>query len=766
MSKSRKKIAAKEEKTSEVQMLCGLISQWQKCFLPVEPSNIDTLIKGIDDLIEICSESNGYFKIACYVFRGLANIKQKRYDEARKDLIYGMLLDTKGTFPFNGSLILEDVENNPPIMRDISAESRQDAYKLLAELERVSSSQFGTGSSISSQYYYEQGLKEAALGHSEQAFNYYTMAIWLNLNTKETSNDDTIKDCYKRRFPLAKLYGRGFKLPYQKPLVFFSDHEKRVWEDSKRTFYGITPEKPSTPPMPVPKQPKKKKIKTLNKSTAQIQQALKTKQHSTDNKEIEKQQKLERAKQKTQLHLEIKAKNEAEEKEKVELRAVFAKQAEAKIIEAQEQHNNKLQRRKHKRQALHAKKLVSRTSAAEPTLPPAEPTINKPVEKKDEESTHIVSNNFVLNTDYDKKQDDIYLSLPQLEKSYLELLTEEKDTKAFIVGGWVRDYLLKTPKKTDLDIVTNASDETIRKVFKDKATITNDGNYYKIIFKDGKSIDVWRYENTNKKSRKKDALNRDFTINALYVDKNGKIHDPLKRGLKDIGLQPDGLCTNPRLVMIKLPEISFKEDPIRILRAIRLSNNLEIELEVDITIAIEKCASLLHEAMQKNSGKVNSHLIKMFRSNPVKSFSMLNKFGLMNILFPELATYIVNDPWVIAEITQLEKIQRISLNYIFGIFITSALMQGKLDIDSLVKNNPLLFRNFQIKKLDNDVSEQKPEKFLVPDYILQKLKMSWDKFQPIKFVSANPFLMYSPVAASPASSEPIFNSTQPIHKHK
>jgi poly(A) polymerase len=170
--------------------------------------------------------------------------------------------------------------------------------------------------------------------------------------------------------------------------------------------------------------------------------------------------------------------------------------------------------------------------------------------------------------------------------------------KAFLVGGGVRDLLLgKKPK--DFDIATNATPNQIKKMFNNCRIIGRRFKIVHILFK-GKVIEVSTFrslpEHRNEKhnkdkdylmkkdniygSAKEDAARRDFTINSLYFDTRNESIIDYVGGFEDI--------QNRVLRVIGDPDMSFKEDPVRMLRAVKFSVLLGMEIEKKTKLAIKK----------------------------------------------------------------------------------------------------------------------------------------------------------------------------------
>lgn len=174
------------------------------------------------------------------------------------------------------------------------------------------------------------------------------------------------------------------------------------------------------------------------------------------------------------------------------------------------------------------------------------------------------------------------------------LKLEEKGFKAYIVGGFVRDYLLGIASY-DVDIATNAQPKDIKEIF--DLNSSTDDNYGSIYFKDSLynyDITTFRIEEKyeNRKpiiynyidSLEEDVKRRDFTINSLYMDIEGNIID-LVDGQKDL--------EEKIIRVVGDIETKMVEDPLRILRAIRFSSILEFDLDSNLTNYIKRNKQLI-----------------------------------------------------------------------------------------------------------------------------------------------------------------------------
>jgi len=217
---------------------------------------------------------------------------------------------------------------------------------------------------------------------------------------------------------------------------------------------------------------------------------------------------------------------------------------------------------------------------------------------------------------------------------------QESGYEAYIVGGSVRDLLLgKSPK--DFDVATSATPEEVQEVFPRCRLI---GRRFRLahVRKGGALIEVatFRGQATAGNEREKlngrilrdnvfgtveeDAIRRDFTINALFLDPvSGDIRDYVD-GYQDLA--------DRRLRLIGDPETRYREDAVRLLRAARFVAKLGVEPDKETAAPTRKLASLLKDIP---SARLFEEVCKLFLTgHGRRSMEALQRFGLSSILFP------------------------------------------------------------------------------------------------------------------------------------
>ena len=211
--------------------------------------------------------------------------------------------------------------------------------------------------------------------------------------------------------------------------------------------------------------------------------------------------------------------------------------------------------------------------------------------------------------------------------------------EAYLVGGAVRDILMhKIPK--DFDVATNATPEEIKNIFKRSLII---GRRFRLVHVNfGRKIievSTFRTNPTQKIQMsngvlkdnefgtiRQDAARRDFTINALYYNPQDKKIIDFYSGLYDI--------KNKKINLIGDPKTRFREDPIRILRAIRFSVKLKIEISEKLKIEIKNSLMLLNEVPHS---RLFDELMKFFfTGHALDSLYIFKEYKLSSLYFPVL----------------------------------------------------------------------------------------------------------------------------------
>ena len=197
-------------------------------------------------------------------------------------------------------------------------------------------------------------------------------------------------------------------------------------------------------------------------------------------------------------------------------------------------------------------------------------------------------------------------------KKILETL-ENEGYQAYLVGGYVRDYLLGVTS-FDVDIATDALPKDIHRIFN-----SSKNNYGSVNIKvDKLNVDITTFrKDLNYVNRrpskvvyinnlKEDLERRDFTINAICMNKNGKIID-LLNGCKDLDRRT--------IKMIGSIDVMLKEDPLRIMRAIRFACILDFKIEDELYEKIKEYSYLVGDLSKE---RIKNELDKILISKNYK----------------------------------------------------------------------------------------------------------------------------------------------------
>ena len=200
-------------------------------------------------------------------------------------------------------------------------------------------------------------------------------------------------------------------------------------------------------------------------------------------------------------------------------------------------------------------------------------------------------------------------------------MLNENGFEAYLIGGSVRDFIMELPIG-DIDITTNATPNQVKEVFKDFRVIETGikhGTVTVLVDNEPIEITTYRSETTYSDNRhpdsvsfsnslEDDVIRRDFTMNAIAYNFQNGFCD-YTGGIDDI--------KNKTIRCIGDAELRFREDALRILRALRFSSVLGFTIEEKTSLAIHKCKNLLKnisaERIQVEFVKLicgkNAHLI-------------------------------------------------------------------------------------------------------------------------------------------------------------
>ncbi|WP_321997803.1 HD domain-containing protein [Draconibacterium orientale] len=226
----------------------------------------------------------------------------------------------------------------------------------------------------------------------------------------------------------------------------------------------------------------------------------------------------------------------------------------------------------------------------------------------------------------------------------IQAVADRVNTETYVIGGYVRDLYLERPSK-DIDIVTIGSGidfaNEVAKNLKPRPRVNVFKNFGTAMLK-YKDLEIEfvgaRKESYQRNSRKPivedgtledDQNRRDFTINAMAFrlngDRFGELVDPFN-GMDDL---------NNKIIRTPLdPDVTFSDDPLRIMRAIRFATQLDFEIENETLKAITRNKDRIKIV---SAERIIEELNKIIMApKPSKGFRLLEETGLLAIIFPEL----------------------------------------------------------------------------------------------------------------------------------
>jgi len=229
--------------------------------------------------------------------------------------------------------------------------------------------------------------------------------------------------------------------------------------------------------------------------------------------------------------------------------------------------------------------------------------------------------------------------------SIITRASEILEVKTYVIGGFVRDYILQRGVAKDIDIVTVGNGIALAKKVasllpnKPKVQVFKTYGTAMLVYKDmelefvGARKESYAEDSRNPEvsvgTLEDDQNRRDFTINALAIslhkDDYGTLLDPFN-GLKDL---EKGIIKTPLN-----PDITYSDDPLRMMRAIRFATQLNFKIEENSLLAITKNASRLSIITKE---RIVVELNKIIdATQPSAGFLLLEKTNLLQMILPEL----------------------------------------------------------------------------------------------------------------------------------
>jgi len=295
--------------------------------------------------------------------------------------------------------------------------------------------------------------------------------------------------------------------------------------------------------------------------------------------------------------------------------------------------------------------------------------------------------------------------------------------EAYLVGGCIRDLLLGHKPK-DFDIATSATPEQVHKTFKRSRLIGRRFKLVHIMFSSRKYIEVATFRSGKVKTAgngvivrdnlygtlKEDVFRRDFSVNALYYDiKNSQVIDYV-----------DGLeaLYNSEIRMIGNPVERFKEDPVRMIRAIRFKVKLGATIDPKISKSISNLAYLIANIP---AARLYDECIKLFHNeNAYEVFEQLIKYGLLNYLFPQTEETSFINKTLLNTSNRIKIGKPVTPAFLFAVFLWGAQNKRFNELNKKKKS-----RILTMTQASEDVINEQTKKVLMPRWLSARVKDIW-----------------------------------------
>lgn len=330
------------------------------------------------------------------------------------------------------------------------------------------------------------------------------------------------------------------------------------------------------------------------------------------------------------------------------------------------------------------------------------------------------------------------LSRQHINRNVLKVLytLKEHGYQSYLVGGSVRDLLLsKNPK--DFDIATNAEPRKIKKLFKHGYIIGKRFQLVHVCF-DKQVIEVatFRAKNNGQNSKEgmilsdnvygnieQDVMRRDFTINALYYNINDFSLVDYVGGIQDLHAK--------QVRLIGDPVVRYREDPVRMLRAIRFAAKLDFVIHPDTAKPIGTLASLL---LNISSARLYDEYVKLFfTGHPKSSFDGLKSYKLFNILFPifncqpldkKTDSFITHGIKYIENQTSQNK--KVNPAYLIAIFLWCAVVEKSFEkTQEYAKNNEKISEFLVYKNIAEQLLQEQNKVISISKKLISFIKDIW-----------------------------------------
>jgi poly(A) polymerase len=309
----------------------------------------------------------------------------------------------------------------------------------------------------------------------------------------------------------------------------------------------------------------------------------------------------------------------------------------------------------------------------------------------------------------------------------------EAGFEAYFVGGCVRDLLLNLHPK-DFDIATSALPEQVNKLFRNSRLV---GRRFRLahVYFGREIVEVATFRGKVQKHHtetgmivrdnfygalEEDAWRRDFTINALYYDIKNQSFIDYVGGLKDLD--------EKNIRVIGDPEKRYHEDPVRMLRALRLSAKLGFDLDSEAIKPISSLAGLLQNVP---SARIYDETLKwLLGGNSFAAFKLLRQHGLFAVLFLQTeATLIEGEegkPFTLLSQGFINSDKRIAEGKILNpAFLFAVLLWWPFQkkMEQYQQRGSKLFPAIYLAS--KEVTSKQIEYMVIPRYLLRTIKEIW-----------------------------------------
>ncbi len=310
---------------------------------------------------------------------------------------------------------------------------------------------------------------------------------------------------------------------------------------------------------------------------------------------------------------------------------------------------------------------------------------------------------------------------------------------AYLVGGCVRDSMLGAHPK-DFDVATNATPEQVNSLFRNSRLIGRRFKLVHVLF--GREvIEVATFRTSPKEEHNSqqaktgeqgmilrdnvygsiddDAMRRDFTINAMYYCvKDFSVHS-YANGYQDV--------QDKLIRLMGDPETRYREDPVRMLRAIRFAGKLDFEIEHETKAPIKMMAPLME---QIPAARLFEEVLKLFLSgNALVTYRLLREYKLFGELFPLTEQCVAGDEFAARFIeqtmintdTRIQSGKSVTPYYFFAALLWPSLQRIQAEfLEQGIPPQPALH------KAASRVIEQQVRRTAIPKRFTIPMKEIWD----------------------------------------